>query len=375
MTHAPGRALALFGRKLLLFFGQYEVPQIESFAFERRYSALLQVPLPGMALLVSLGVLGAVLCAGDRVARWLALSAVCLAFATALFFVTARFRLPIVPWLTLLASAGLVRVVELVRERHMERRALLAGTSAVLVFVLLSTNLLGVDAAAARGQYAFRQGVVSESAGRIDEAIAHYREALVDDATLAKANVNLGTLLARSGNLEEALPYLESGARLDPGSGTALQNLGQAYQVLGRDEEALEQFEKAVLAQPELISARESLAYLRYAFGDIKGARQSLQTILFQAPEGTPPALRAGTLLAIMDERTDLIRQLGAEQRGELDPEWWKYPELLRADLALAQRKLDDARREYRTASSNPKVAPYAQNVLQQMTENLGSTP
>jgi hypothetical protein len=97
---------------------------------------------------------------------------------------------------------------------------------------------------------------------------------------------------------------------------------------------------------------------------------------LFQAPKGTAPALRAGTLLAIMDERTELIRQLDrAEQRGALDPEWWKYSQLLRADLALAQRRLDEARLEYRTASSNPKVAPYAQNVLQQMTENLGSTP
>lgn len=374
MVSDPARTAALFGRKLLLFFGQYEVPQIESFAFERRYSALLRTPLPGMALLTALAVLGILLHAGDRVGRWLALSAACFALAAAVFFVTARFRLAIAPWLILLASAALVRVYDAARERRWERRAVVTVAAAAVLFVLLSANLLGIDAQAARGQYAYRQGVLAEGAGRIEEAILHYREALADDPNLAKANVNLGTLLARQGKVAEALPYLEAGARLDPASGTALQNLGQAYQVSGRTEDALSQFQKAVLAQPDLVSARESLAYLRYASGDIKEARQNLQTILFQAPKGTPPSLRAGTLLAIMDERTDLIGQLRREGRiGEVDPQWWNHPQLLEADLALAQRRLEDARRGYAAASLEPAVAPYAQNILEQMTENLGA--
>jgi tetratricopeptide (TPR) repeat protein len=273
----------------------------------------------------------------------------------------------------ILAAVSVVRVVDTIRERRWERRAILALTGSALLFVVLSANLLRIDATAARGQYAYRQGVMAESAGRIEEAMSHYREALADDPNLAKANVNLGTLLARQGNLTEALPFLEAGARLDPGSGTALQNLGQAYQVLGRPADALAQFEKAVLAQPELVSARESLAYLRYESGDIKGARQNLQTILLQAPKGTPPALRAGTLLAIMDERTELIGQLRrAERSADADPQWWNHSVLLEADLALAQRRLDDARRGYTEASLNPAVAAYAQNVLDQMTENLG---
>ena len=326
-----------------------------------------------LALLTALAVLGVLLHAGDRVSRWLALSAACFALAAALFFVTARFRLATAPWLMVLASAALMTIVDAIRERRWERRAVLSVAGSALLFVLLSANLLQIDAAAARGQYAYRQGVTAESAGRIEEAMNHYREALADDPNLAKANVNLGTLLARQGNLTEALSYLEAGVRLDPGSGTALQNLGQAYQVLGRPADALAQFEKAVLAQPDLVSARESLAYLRYASGDIKEARQNLQTILFQAPKGTPPSLRAGTLLAIMDERTELIGQLRrAGRSADVDPEWWNHSALLEADLALAQRRLDDARRGYTEASLDPAVAPYAQNVLQQMTENLG---
>ncbi|MEZ4654331.1 MAG: tetratricopeptide repeat protein [Candidatus Eisenbacteria bacterium] len=370
----PGRAVGLFGRKLLLFFGQYEVPQIESFSYEKRYAAVLQTPLPGMAWLVALAALGLLLCAQDRIARWLGLSILTFAVGTALFFVTARFRLPVFPWLAVLGGAGIAEAVARVRRRTVGIRFAVGVVTACAVLALSSVNLLGVDQEASEGQYSFRQGVLAERNRRTDEAIGLYRDALARDPNLAKANVNLGTLLARKGQLAEGLPFLERGAQLDAGSGIALQNLGQAYQVMGREAEARAQFEKAVLAQPDLVSARESLAYLLYAAGDIKEARQSLQTILFQAPKGSPPSLRAGTLLAVMDERTDLVKQLtGPTHPGSsVDPVWWKHPGLLQADLALAQRRMDEARRGYQAAAQDPATAPYAQNVLEQMTESLG---
>ena len=64
----PARTAGLFARKLLLFFGQYEVPQVESLPFERRYAGLLRLPLPGMACLAGLALFGALLLVarGDR---------------------------------------------------------------------------------------------------------------------------------------------------------------------------------------------------------------------------------------------------------------------------------------------------------------------
>jgi predicted negative regulator of RcsB-dependent stress response len=74
-----------------------------------------------------------------------------------------------------------------------------------------------------------------------------------------------------------------------------------------------------------------------------------------------------------MDERSDLVRQLTRSgEAGDVDLEWWNHRELLRADLALAQRRIDEARHGYQAASADPQVAPYARNVLQQMTESLG---
>ena len=61
-----------------------------------------------------------------------------------------------------------------------------------------------------------------------------YRRALALDPTLGKAEVNLGTLLARAGRLDEARVHLERGVALDPLSVIGMTNLGQLEQLQGR---------------------------------------------------------------------------------------------------------------------------------------------
>ncbi|MEZ4649701.1 MAG: hypothetical protein R3E97_13135 [Candidatus Eisenbacteria bacterium] len=118
MAKDPGRTVSLFLRKLGFFFTNYEIPQVESFPYESRYAPLLRVPLPGMAVLVFGAALGALLfCRRDPVARWLLASGLLLALGVAVFFVTARFRMPIVPWMVVLTAGGLAEFWYIVRGR------------------------------------------------------------------------------------------------------------------------------------------------------------------------------------------------------------------------------------------------------------------
>lgn len=387
MARNPLRTLRLYGRKLLYFFGQYEIPQIESLPFERRYSALLRAPLPGMAVLAALGLFGALLLfREDRTARWLSLSVLLFALGVSVFFVTARFRLPVVPWLAVLAGGGLSVPVD----RYLRRGAPAAGRSAdvppvsrnaagvsrraigiragvaVLFGALLSANLAGIDREAEQGQYVFRLGVIAEKAGRMEEAVEHYRAALAADPDQAKARINLGTLLARSGNLSEARPLLERGVELDPLSGIGHQNLGQLDLVEGRPADALREFLRALEIEPTLLSARESAAYLLYVDGRVPEARRQLETVAGQAPEGSPPRIRASRMLSILDTRDEIARARGSLTTGSR-PAWWGARALLEADVNLVQGRRPEAVQGYENASADPAAAVYARDALRRL--------
>ncbi len=357
-TH-PFRTAGLGARKLLLFFGQYEIPQVESLPFERRYAGLLRLPLPGMALLAAAGLLGFLLARRDRAARWLALSAAAVAVGVCVFFVTARFRMPAVPFLAVLAGGGAVESVSLFRSDR--RRALLPVAAALAVCVLLTLNLSGIDARAGEGQYRFRLGVILESEGRAPEAMEEYREALTLDPSIGKAEVNLGALLARQGKLEEARAHLERGVALDPLSAVGFVNLGQIRQVQGRLEEALGFYESARRADPTSVSARENAALALYELGRVDEARPLFDEVSRAAPSGSPPALRARNLLTILAGRTG---------------NGWKSSAALRqADIRFSQGDRQGASRLYNEALREPGAAEAAQAMLAGMGARATGEP
>ena len=67
----------------------------------------------------------------------------------------------------------------------------------------------------------------------MDEAMAHYREALRLRPDYAKAQSNLGLLLLQRGRLDEAVAYFEAALRAAPGLTEARGNLGLALERLG----------------------------------------------------------------------------------------------------------------------------------------------
>jgi len=86
-------------------------------------------------------------------------------------------------------------------------------------------------------------------AGRLDEAVEHYRRAL-DWGFNSKVTNNLGIALARTGKLDEAMPYFYRAIELDPRSGGSHANLGEALSFRGRLDEAIQQYLEAIELDP-----------------------------------------------------------------------------------------------------------------------------
>lgn len=306
----PVRTVGLFLRKLHIFFGQFEVPQVESLPFEQRYARLLRWPLPGMAFLSALALFGLLARRRDTLARGLGWSIVATAAGVCAFFVTARFRVPIVPVMAVLGGAGMAEFATMVVRRggtgtgsadtrdHARGAAVSPGRvlalpaiASALLAVLLVLNLSGIQRRVSDGQSYFRLGIILERKQQTAEAMQAYRQALEIDPSQGKAEVNVGTLLARAGRLDEARVHLGRGVALDPLSAVGWTNLGQLDQLQGRKDEALVLYRRALTVDPSHGEARRFATALLQELGRPEEARRlAVEGQRFNPPSTPVPA-------------------------------------------------------------------------------------
>ena len=83
-------------------------------------------------------------------------------------------------------------------------------------------------------------------AGKIEEAIAHYEQALRINPDYAEAHNNLGLLLAQTGRIEEAIAHFEQALRIKPDYAEAHCALGMALEQTGQVREAVGHYEQAL---------------------------------------------------------------------------------------------------------------------------------
>ena len=103
--------------------------------------------------------------------------------------------------------------------------------------------------------------------GKVDEAITHFREALKISPKDPEAHNNLGSLLARQGKIHEALSEYREALQSNPNYADARFNLGFFLSQQGQTSEAIEQYKEAVRIKPDYADARLNLGNLLIAQG------------------------------------------------------------------------------------------------------------
>jgi tetratricopeptide (TPR) repeat protein/4-amino-4-deoxy-L-arabinose transferase-like glycosyltransferase len=365
----PFRAARRWGRKLFFYWQDYEIPQIENFAFQRRDSVLLRSPFPTFGMLVALAVMGCALLPARRRDAWiLALFPITHSLVIASFFVVGRYRASAVPPLMALAAGGVVFLAMSLRGGAY-RRGGLALAGAVAVFALTLSNPFHVQRQSGFAQCHFRQGVQLQRAGRVNEAETEFRRSLELDPSYAPAELNLGSLLAAAGRPDKAVPHFRRATELDPTYARARYNLGSALEDLGDRDGAMAAYGRASRLDPGWPPPLEGMARLRYVAGDF-GAAETLFRQLAQMPahadaddpeevaEWAAPRGRAMFYLDLMERR----RQLGDLLGGTADkPEWGR---LLAADAAWGRGDVAGAIAGYDSVAAASHDAPLAGEAL-----------
>jgi tetratricopeptide (TPR) repeat protein len=257
MVSNPSRALLVLGRKLLLFWNATEIGQVEDPALYRELIAIARAPLLGFGTAGPLALLGLVwVLAPERRRRLLILPLFVFTFMLTVvaFFVTARYRTPVVPVLILLAAFA---VMELVRRGRATARArttgrsgrasawlrayarpalLLAGFAAVVHLNLVQTNPAG-------GYISL--GIALAGEGRHEEAIRVFTRAVDAAPRDPVTRYNLGAAYLKAGRYSDAVGTFERVVTLAPRSVVGWGGMGESLARLGRAPEAAQAFRQA----------------------------------------------------------------------------------------------------------------------------------
>jgi tetratricopeptide (TPR) repeat protein len=118
----------------------------------------------------------------------------------------------------------------------------------------------------------YNLGFELQTRGELDEAIEHYRLALLHNPQHAKARNNLGVSLAAQGKLAEAVQCYQAALKLRPDFAVAHNNLGAALTRQGRNSEAAAEFEATLRLDPGSLGARLNLGDCLRAQGKTREA-------------------------------------------------------------------------------------------------------
>lgn len=102
-------------------------------------------------------------------------------------------------------------------------------------------------------------GLALAKLGRADEAAPKFLKAIGINANHAAAHYNLGTVLASQGKLDEAIYHFRESIRIKPDYAKAYNNLGNALLLERKIDEAIDSYREALRINPDYIIARENL--------------------------------------------------------------------------------------------------------------------
>lgn len=259
----PGFAARVAARKAALVVSDFEVPDAWDLAFLSRYSPVLALPLPGMAMFLALAALGISIGAVQRQHRFLLLGFLgAYAASLVLFFVLSRYRLYLAPVLAVFGGAGIAALATAVAGRRWRivvwGLAWAGGAGLCSVFAmdptpyapgnLVHSQLNLASAFQSRGDLPNAERLVEEavrlapdladpicqrgrffaSVHRIPEAEADLLRCIEIDSAYPEVWLMLGRLYLEAGSPAHAAAAFKVQLRLTPGMKEAEEGLAAA---------------------------------------------------------------------------------------------------------------------------------------------------
>ena len=253
---APADYLRLLARKLFLLGHGDEIGRNQPIYFYRNDSGLLAALLwkhGGIAfpfgIAAPLALSGLLLALRNRREPLLSLYIITYGAGVIAFFITARYRLPMVPVLLLFAAHAAHWTAGALRRRRWSAAALVLGITGL--FAAAANYRVSPMDMQGDSAIHFNTGDALARQGRFERAGQALTRAVQLDSTHWQAWLNLGTLKVRAGDARGALPIFRRVAGGAPRRLEPWMNLAGAHMVLGEWKAAAGAYRRAVQAAPD----------------------------------------------------------------------------------------------------------------------------
>jgi Tfp pilus assembly protein PilF len=188
----------------------------------------------------------------------------------------------------------------------------------------------------------YNLGVILSRRARPAEALAAYSEAIQLDPDHAGAHNNLANLLVDAGRSAEAGSHYAEAVRLQPRAAGARNSLGKWLVDEGRPAEALAQLEEAIRLQPDMAELHFNAGNACAALGRLPAAADYYRTAIRLEPGHAEARNNLGNLLLELDRLPDAIGEFEAALR--LQPDYFEPRRTLALLLLLHLQRPAEAR-------------------------------
>ncbi|MCK4386104.1 MAG: tetratricopeptide repeat protein [candidate division Zixibacteria bacterium] len=362
----PSKYLQLLGKKLYFFWNSYEIESSKDLYFHSRWSSLLRLFLWDhllrfpFGLICPLALLGIILNAKFW-KKYFLIYAFILSymFSVILFFVTSRFRLPVIPLLIIFASFSLYWLVEKIRNKQ-TRPFFVSLTILIPLFLMVNSNLFGVNKPNLSATYN-TLGIVYAQKGWYDSAISVYQKSIEANPTSPLPHLHLGNVYYKKGYWDEAIKEYEQAIDLDPHMAKAHNHLGYVYDRRDRDEEAFKAYKRALEIDSTMVRAYINLAFLFEKKKLYEDAVNEYQKALRFEPEVASIHNNLGNAYTKLDLKNKAVAEFKEALR--LDPNY-VYAHLNLGNVYFEKDEYQMAITQYSTALKlDPKMIKAYRNL------------
>ena len=291
----PAQSLILLIKKLYIFWNKFEISNNQNIYFFKQYSVLSKILFLGFWVTGPLALLGIFLALkkGPQITLIL-LFIFSYMLSVIMFFVNSRFRLPVLPFLIILAGFALIELYRMISIKEV-KRILLSGAVLVMFIILVNSNFYDLGKGSFAQSY-FGLGNIYLNEWDFEKALIHYELALEKNPTLPRAHLNRGVIFFKLGNYTEAEKEFLEEIKANPGDEKAYNNLSVLYRLQGKHSQAIQFAQKAIQLRPNY----------GFAYYNLSSAYQSLnqhskaESVLVEATLIVPQATQIHYILAIL---------------------------------------------------------------------------
>jgi tetratricopeptide (TPR) repeat protein len=296
----PGQSFKLLLKKALLFWGPAEVCADKEISCAKELSATLRY-IPGFALPLSGAVVGLLLLAFDlkkrqgkkevedaKARKRLEMSLLIVFFIVVYFvsflpfFIAARFRVPIIPFLFLFGAYGLYRIGRFIIKRDFRH-----GLCWLAIWIALYIHAAkhGVPYEPSWAKWYTVRGDAYRYKGQIDLAVVEYYKAIEADAKETQAHVCLGDVFARQNRLIDAASHYQLALDIEPDLLKPRRSLGNVFYELKEFDKAIALWTELLQIKPDWPEVLDDLGKVYYQQGKVVEAVQCWKRALQLRPD------------------------------------------------------------------------------------------